>query len=90
MNAQIATDVEARAVRRSARVRAVTALGPLTVVVGLGWALVQPYRITLLDPSGRGFWELAVQPPLLVVLVGLLFSLLVAPGLVADLDEDGG
>jgi hypothetical protein len=30
-----------------------------------------------------------VQPPLLVVVVGLLFSLLVAPGLVDDLERSG-
>jgi zona occludens toxin (predicted ATPase) len=88
MDAQIATELDAAPTRRSARARAVSAIGPATAVVGIGWALVQPYRITLLDPAGRGFWELAVQPPLLVVLVGALFSMFVARGLVADL-EDG-
>ena len=77
-------------VRRSARARAVSAIGPLTVLAGIGWAAAQPYRITLLHPRGQGFWWLAVEPPLLVVLVGVLFSLLVVPGLLEDLEEEGG
>jgi hypothetical protein len=91
MNAEIASDLlkrRARA-RRSTRIRAVSALGPITAVAGIGWALVQPARITLLDPVGRGFWALAIEPPLLVVLVGVLFSLFVARGLVADLEAEG-
>lgn len=75
-------------VRRSARARAVTVIGPLTMLAGVVWAFAQPYRVTFLHPKGQGFWWLAVEPPLLVVLVGLLFSLVVAPGLVEDL-EDG-
>jgi hypothetical protein len=76
-------------VRRSARARAVSAIGPLTVLAGIAWAVAQPYRITLLHPRGQGFWWLAVEPPLLVVLVGVLFSLIVVPGLVEDLEEEG-
>ena len=74
-------------VRHSARARAVLAIGPLTVLAGVVWAFAQPYRITLLHPRGQGFWWLAVEPPLLVVLVGVLFALIVAPGLVEDLEE---
>ena len=73
--------------RRTWRVRAVLALGPLTVAAGIVWAVVQPYRITALDPGGQGFWWLFVEPPLLVILVGLLFAWLVAPGVVRDLEE---
>jgi hypothetical protein len=87
MNAELASQLKARTARRSARARAVSALGPLTVVAGLAWAFVQPYRITLLHPRGQGFWWLFVEPPLLVMLVGLLFALVVAPGLVEDLEE---
>ena len=75
-------------VRRSARARGVLAIGPLTVLAGVVWAFAQPYRITLLHPRGQGFWWLAVEPPLLVVLVGVLFALIVAPGLVEDLEEE--
>lgn len=67
--------------------RLVLSLGPATVVAGLVWALLQPYRITLLDPQGESFWWLAVQPPLLVVLAGVVFHVVVARGVVRDLDE---
>ena len=56
-------------------------------LAGVAWALVQPWRITLLDPHGQGFWWLVGEPPLYVVLVGLLFRFVVAPGLVEDLGE---
>jgi cytochrome bd-type quinol oxidase subunit 2 len=88
MNAEIATELRERA-RRSARALAVSALGPVTVVAGLLWAVVQPYRLTLLHPRGESFWWLAVEPPLLVVLVGVLFALVVAPGIAEDLEEEG-
>jgi hypothetical protein len=73
--------------RRSARARGVTAIAPLTVLAGVVWGLVQPYRLTFLHPRGQGFWWLAVEPPLLVVLVGVLFGAVVAPGLLQDLEE---
>jgi hypothetical protein len=63
----------------------VLSLGPATVVGGLVWALLQPYRVTLFDPQGQSFWWLTVEPPLLVVLVGVIFHLVVARGLVRDL-----
>ena len=50
--------------------------------------MLQPYRVTLLHPRGEGFWWLLVEPPLLVVAVGLLFHFAVLPGLLADLTED--
>jgi len=62
-------------------------MGPLTALAGLVWAVAQPYRITLFPPRGEGFWNLAVQPPLLVVLVGVVFALAVAPGVIADLER---
>ena len=77
---------EAAALRRSARARAVAALGPLTAAAGACWGVLQPYRITLLHPHDQGFWWLFVEPPLLVMLVGLLFALLVAPGVIEDLE----
>jgi hypothetical protein len=43
--------------------------------------------VTFFYPEGKGFWDWAVQPPLLVVLVGLLFALVVAPGIVDDLES---
>ena len=76
----------AHSARKTFRVVAIEALGPLTILGGIVWALAQPYRVTFFYPDGKGFWDWAVQPPLLVVLVGLLFSLFVAPGLVEDLE----
>ena len=86
MNPELAHQLKARTARRSARALAVSAIGPLTIVGGLAWAFVQPYRITLLHPRGEGFWWLFVEPPLLVMLVGLLFALVVLPGLLEDIE----
>ena len=69
------------------RARLVSLLGPLTVLAGLAWAIVQPWRVTLLHPYGQGFWWLFSEPPIYVVLVGLLFHWLVAPGVVEDLED---
>ena len=76
-----------RTASRSARVRAVLAMGPVTALAGIAWALVQPWRLTLLHPFGQGFWWLLAEPPLYVVLAGALFRLLIAPGLVEDIEE---
>ncbi len=99
MNAEIAHQFEhaerlereraARSLSLSARIRIVRALGPVTLAAGVLWALAQPYRITLLHPVGQGFWWLVSEPPLYVVAVGLIFRFLIAPGLIADLEEVG-
>jgi ABC-type polysaccharide/polyol phosphate export permease len=72
---------------RSLRVRAVSLIGPATSAGGLIWAVLQPYRVTLLHPRGQGFWWLLVEPPLLVAIAGVLFALVVAKPLLADLEE---
>jgi hypothetical protein len=64
-------------------------LGPLTILGGFVWAVVQPYRIAFLYPDGKGFYDYIAQPPLLVVLVGVAFLFLIAPGLVEDLEREG-
>jgi hypothetical protein len=87
VNAELVSELEVR-VRRSVRARVVWTLGPLTVAAGIAWALLQPYRVTLLHPRGESFWWLAVEPPLLVVVVGLLFHFVVLPGLLEDLDGE--
>jgi hypothetical protein len=84
MSTQVVSHLE-RSYRRSRSAVAVSLIGPLTVLAGVVWAFVQPYRLSFLDPAGHGFWSLAVEPPLLVVLVGVLFHLLVAPGIAEDL-----
>ena len=87
MDAELVREGARSEARHSRRNTAVSALGPLTAFAGLVWALVQPYRITLLDPDKQGFWYFLVQPPLLVILVGAVFHFWVVPGLVADLEE---
>lgn len=85
MNAELVSELEVPR-QRTLRARAVASLGPLTILAGLVWAVVQPYRITLLHPDGQSFWWLAVEPPLLVIAVGLLFHFIVVPGVLEDLD----
>jgi hypothetical protein len=74
---------------RFSRPQAVSLIGPLVAAIGVVWAILQPYRITLLHPYHQGFWWLIAEPPLLVVLVGAAFSLVVARPLLADLEERG-
>jgi hypothetical protein len=91
VNAEIAHPIERRrplARVRTARARIVAGLGPLVVAGGVVWAVVQPYRLTLLHPHGQGFWWLLSEPPLFVVVVGLVFWRVVAPGLLEDLEQE--
>jgi hypothetical protein len=93
VSSEIATGIpkdEARpeVARRTWRAVAVQLLGPLTIVGGVVWAVAQPYRIVLLDREGQGLYDYLFQPQLLVVLVGLVFTLCIAPGLVEDLDAE--
>ena len=61
-------------------------LGPLTILAGLVWGVAQPYRILILDRErGGDLYDYVFQGPLLVIFVGLMFTVLVAPGLVSDL-----
>ena len=87
MSTHTATHVEPATGALTLRARIVSSLGPLTVAGGIAWAIVQPWRITLLHPGGQGFWWLIVEPPLLVVVAGIIFHLLVARALVQDLEE---
>jgi len=73
---------------RTLRARIVLALGPATVVGGIVWAVLQPWRLTLLHPHGQGFWWLLSEPPLYVILVGLVFRLVIAPGVAVDLEAE--
>jgi hypothetical protein len=86
VNAELVSELEVPQ-QRTARARIVSALGPLTALAGVTWAILQPYRLTVLHPRGQGFWWLFVEPPLLVVAVGLLFYFAVLPGLLEDLEE---
>ena len=69
------------------RAHSISLLGPLVAAAGIVWAILQPNRITLLHPRGQGFWWLAVEPPLLLVAAGVVFTLVVARPLLADLER---
>ena len=92
MSADIAHDLQAKTKEREAplqlRARLVLGLGPATAFGGVVWTLVQPWRLTLLHPYGQGVWWLLAESPLYVVLVGLLFRLLLAPGIVEDMKAE--
>ena len=88
MNAELVSELKAPLRRAATRARIVSTVGPATVLAGVAWALVQPYRITLLHPRGQGFWWLFVEPPLLVIAVGLFFHFVVVPGLLEDLEGE--
>jgi hypothetical protein len=88
VNAELVSELEVPR-QRTARARFISALGPLTALAGLIWAVAQPYRLTLLHPRGESFWWLVVEPPLLVIAVGLLFYFFVLPGVLEDMEEAG-
>ena len=83
-HAQSASLTEAKT--RTHRAYAVSLLGPLTIAAGLVWAILQPYRVTLLHPYHQRFWWLIAEPPLLVALAGIVFALVVARPLLADME----
>jgi hypothetical protein len=87
MESHFATEAVAQLRRRSLRAAAVNLIGPLTMLGGVAWAFLQPYRLTILHPHGQGFWWLLSEPPLYVIVVGLGFALLLAPSLLEDLEE---
>jgi hypothetical protein len=92
MSAEVAHELQSTirgaSAARSLRVRAVLALGPLTAIGGIAWAVLQPWRLTLLHPHAQSFWWLVAEPPLYVVLVGIAFRLVVAPGVAEDLEAE--
>ena len=72
---------------RTVRVRIVSSIGPIVMAAGFVWAILQPDRVTLLHPHHQGVWWLLIEPPLLVVAAGIVFTLLVARPLLTDLEE---
>jgi ABC-type amino acid transport system permease subunit len=87
---QLVREHPAEQVYTSTRARIIALLGPLTVVAGIIWAIIQPSRLTLLHPHGQGFWWLVIEAPLLVAIAGLVFAFFVARPLVAELEGDDG
>ena len=90
METQLDTHVATRVGYSTTRARVVALLGPLTVVGGLVWAIVQPYRLTLLHPHQQSVWWLIAEPPLLAVAAGLVFAFAIARPLIDDLEESNG
>jgi hypothetical protein len=84
MNTTYVTEV---AQQHDLRAHSISLIGPLVAAAGIVWAILQPYRITLLHPRGQGFWWLVVEPPLYLVAAGALFALVVARPLLADLER---
>jgi hypothetical protein len=79
-------DIPAERIHDSWRVQTVSLLGPVTAAAGFIWSFLQPSRLTLLHPRGQGFWWLVLEPQVLVVAAGLVFALVVAKPLLADLE----
>ncbi len=73
--------------RRPLAMRALQAIGPVTVIGGIVWGVLQPYRIVFLAGDAPSAYDWVVQPPLLVIVVGLVFARAVVPGLVEDLER---
>ncbi len=75
---------------RAGRELAIESLGPLSILGGIVWAILQPYRIVFFSSSDHGVYDYLAQGPLLVIGVGLFFTLVIAPGLIEDLRSDRG
>jgi hypothetical protein len=86
METPIVRHIPATAVARPIRARAVSLIGPATVASGLIWGILQPHRLTFLHPRGQGLWWLVLEPPLLVAAAGVIFAVVVARPLLADLE----
>ena len=88
METPLVHEIPADAARRSPpRARAISLIGPITVACGVIWGILQPYRLTFLHPRGQGLWWLLIEPPLLVAAAGVVFALVVAKPLLADLER---
>jgi hypothetical protein len=89
MESHFATEAVAHPQRQSRRATVVNLIGPVTMLAGVAWGFLQPYRLTFLHPHGQSFWWLLSEPPLYVILVGLGFAVFLAPGLLEDIEEAG-
>ena len=77
--------------RRSGRELAIEFLGPLTILGGIVWGILQPYRIVFFDRGADlNLYDYLIQPPLLVVFVGAIFTFAIVPGLLEDLRRADG
>lgn len=85
MDTELLGHLEERTARRTLRVAAIETIGPVTMLGGVIWAIAQPYRLAILHPHHKGFYDWLIQAPLLIVLVGVFFAGVIAPGIVEDL-----
>jgi len=85
MDSELLGTLEERVARRTLRMAAIEAIGPLTMLAGVIWAIAQPYRLAIFHPHGKGFYDWLAEPPLLVILVGVFFAGVIAPGIIEDL-----
>jgi hypothetical protein len=87
MSADIAHELQQHEIEyaRPLRVRVVLGIGWAVTLAGVLWAVAQPYRLTILHPHAQGFWWLVSEPPLYVVLAGVVFRFVIAKPLVADM-----
>jgi len=88
METEFVGTLEERTARRPLRAITIEAIGPLTMLAGVIWAIAQPYRLAILHPHDKGFYDWLVQPPLLVIAVGVFFAAVIAPGIAEDLRGD--
>jgi hypothetical protein len=88
METEFVGTLEERTARRPLRALTIEAIGPLTMLAGVIWAIAQPYRLAILHPHDKGFYDWLVQPPLLVIAVGVFFAAVIAPGIAEDLRGD--
>jgi hypothetical protein len=88
MSAEVAQEhVRGSAHVASLRPKLVLGIGWAAVVAGVLWAVLQPWRLTILHPFHQGFWWLLSEPPLYVVAAGVLYRFVVAPSLLRDLER---
>jgi ABC-type amino acid transport system permease subunit len=85
MDTELLGTLEERTARLTLRIAAIETIGPVTMLGGVIWAIAQPYRLAILHPHHKGFYDWLVQAPLLIVLVGVFFAGVIAPGIVEDL-----
>lgn len=74
-------------ISRTTRVRIISLIGPTVIAGAVIWAMLQPYRLTILHPRDQGFWWLVIEPQLLVILAGVAFIAFVARPLLVDLER---
>ena len=87
MSTQLISE-QALARSRTTRARLVAALGPATMLGGVAWGFLQPYRLTRAAPARAGLLVAARRAAAARDRRRVVFALLIAPGLIEDLEDD--